>query len=120
MPITASKIANNSAQVTLRYGEDTVNITYYPGRFTERTYAQLQAFDAASSGQMVEGLGSLNDVLAHLIKDWDVLEDDGVTMFPLSVDRLSELPIVFRVQVLGAVMRDIRPETLAPQQTLSS
>ncbi len=62
------------------------------------------------------GFQSLNQVLAELIKSWDVFEDDEQTvMFPLTPDRLAELPIPFRMAVLNAVLEDIRPNSQTPQ-----
>jgi hypothetical protein len=40
-------------------------------------------------------------------------------MYPLEADRLAELPVGFRMNVMNAIMSDIRPETLAPQQNLN-
>jgi len=132
MPITLSKIANNSAKVSFQYGEDEVTLEYYPGRVTERTFAQLQAFSNIEDfDDVMTGFAMLNELLAGkpldaekslmgeaqptaILKLWDVLNDDG-TMFPIRPDRLSELPIPFRFAVLKAIMGDIRPNEIAPQ-----
>src|SRR5258708_35651234 len=114
MPVTLAKIAANTASVTLHVGEDTVTVVYYPGRVTERAIAVVNSFSTMHQETLAEGFREFNEVIANLIKSWDVLEDDG-TMFPLKPGRLAELPVTFRVQVLGAILGDIRPETMAPQ-----
>ena len=115
MPITLSQIASNTASVSTLYGEDEIHITYYPGRVTEKVFAELQSFSAMTGETIIEGFHTFNEMLAHLLKAWDVFEDDEQTiMFPIDADRLAELPIPFRMQVLNAVMSDIRPEQIAP------
>jgi len=118
MPITLSKLANNTASVTLTYDEDSVTIVYYPARVTERTFAELQAFAGIDVATLADGFASLNNILSNLIKSWDVQNDDG-GMYPTDPASLAVLPIAFRLQVLSAVMGDIRPEALMPQKTLN-
>lgn len=114
MPITLAKIANNTAQVTLSVGEDSVTITYFPARITEKTVASLQMFMDANESNLADSFAGLNSILTTLIKDWDVYENEAQTiMFPIDASRLEELPIMFRLQVVSAIMRDVRPESVA-------
>lgn len=118
MGITLSKIANNSAHVTFQYGEDSVNLEYYPSHVTERTFAQLQEFsrmEGAELDTIIDAFGKLNEMLVSLLKSWDVLEDDEKTMYPIAVEHLSALPIPFRLAVLQAIMGDIRPNQMPVQ-----
>jgi hypothetical protein len=139
MGITLARIANNSAKVTFMYGEDEVTIEYFPGHVTERTFAQLQEFSRMEGADLDKVIGAfqkLNEMLAGtpidagdllegkrppiealgLLKSWDVLEDNGVTMFPIEADHLSLLPIPFRLAVLQAIMGDIRPNQVPTQK----
>src|SRR5690242_20087265 len=77
MPITLAKIANNTAQVTLHIGEDSVAITYYPARITEKTLAQLQLFIEANEENLADSFAGLNSILTTLIQSWEVFEDDA-------------------------------------------
>jgi len=61
----------------------------------ERQLAQFD--DSLQSSAVVNGL------LARFLVKWDVLDDDGVTMFPLTPERLSELPFPFRQQCVQAL-----------------
>lgn len=130
MPITFHQIASNTATVTLHVGEDTVTVVYYPGRVTEKTIKTMMSFANLEQSQLEEGFRSFNTVFTTLIKSWDVMEEEKVfdgpfdtvgkltgkmVMFPLRVDRLEELPVFFRVQVVNAIMEDLRPEAIAPQ-----
>ena len=110
MGISLAKIAANTASVTFSVGEDTVTIEYYPSRITEKTYSQLQAVDGLNTSNIPESFAALNDALASLIKSWDVYEDEAQTMlFPIEAARFPELPVQFRMQLLQAVLGDIRP-----------
>lgn len=145
MPITISQIANNTAKVSFNYGEDEINLEYYPARITERTLAQMQEIYSMhdETEDIMHGFHMLNEILAGkpavakvgaitpkalearpelaelteetlpLLKSWDVLEDDGVTMFPIKAGKLSLLPIAFRLAVLKTIMGDIRPNDMA-------
>lgn len=121
MALTLSKIANNVASVAVAYNEDTVNIQYYPARITEKTVQELQLMGGMKADTVIAGYKALNNVLVTLIKSWDVYEDDAETvMYPLDADRLSELPINFRVEIVKAVMGDSRPNEVAPEETTQS
>lgn|SRR5487761_1143992 len=116
MPITLAKITSNTAEISMMVGEDTVNVTYYPGKVTEVTIAQLQGYANVDPARFAETVHEINVLMASLIKSWDVYEDEAQTvMFPLDPERLAELPFMFRTKVVVAIMQDIRPEADAPQ-----
>lgn len=116
MPISLSQLATNTAQVVVPVGEQSIHITYYPARVTERTLRQIQAFDRQNDESIVPFLAEFNQILASLIASWDIYEDDEQTrMFPVDAARMEELPLVLRVQIVGAIMADLRPEALAAQ-----
>jgi hypothetical protein len=118
MPISLTQIATNTATTTFYYGEnrDSITITFYPGKVTERTVATLNQFAKMTGDSLAESFAGLNSMLANLIKSWDVYEDESRSViFPIIPDRLSELPIDFRSQVIQAIMRALRPEATTPQ-----
>jgi len=120
MPLNLTQIATNSASVTGHYAGESAVVIYYPSRITEKTYAQLQQIAAMDESTLAAGFSNLNDILAHLMKEWDVFEDDEQTiMFPLKAERLAELPILFRMAVLQAILGDLRPEMIAPQAQMN-
>ena len=123
MGLTLSQIAQNTASVTFQYEivhEDgsresqPVTIVYFPGRVTEKTLATMSALGTLDQASLVSGFEAFNSTLAGLIKSWDVLNDDG-SMFPLEPVRLAELPVFFRIEVVNAILGDMRPEMIAPQ-----
>jgi hypothetical protein len=122
MPITLAKIASNTADLTFTWGEDTIHLTYYPGRVTEKVLADMQAMnhltEAASEEAIMQSFTDFNTMLANLIKSWDVFVDEEQTvMFPLEAGRMDELPFFFRMQLIQSILADIRPEMIAPQKT---
>lgn len=117
MPITLAQMAMNSANLTFAYGSQSVTIAYYPSRITEKTFAMLKSFADSDVDTMMEGFASLNELLVHVVKSWDVFEDDAQTqMFPLEAERLAELPIAFRLQTVSAIMKDIKPGEIVALQ----
>lgn len=116
MPVTLSKIATNTATVKFSLGEDTVQVTYYPGRVTEKCFTVVATLEHMDQSTLQAGFANFNEMLTHLIKEWDVYEDAEQTiMFPIDAKRFAELPFQFRVQLFHEIMRDIRPEAIAPQ-----
>ena len=129
MPVTVGQITSTIAKVQFTVtitqedegtGEEhtyqeQVNLKYYPGRVTERTMALANQFKATDGvDEVLTGFKAYNDEMVRLIKWWDVLENDGVTMFPLDSKRLEELSLDFRGQLLVAIVEGISPEALAP------
>jgi len=117
MALTLRKIASNTATVALSIGEDTLTVVYYPSRLTEKTIADLNALNKMTDEDSIAvGFKAFNDVLVQLIKEWDLYDDEAETvMFPITSERLPELPIFVRKAVIDAIMGDIRPEKMTPQ-----
>lgn len=125
MPLNLTKIAANTAQASFLYGDDRVTLTYYPGRVTKKVLADLITFEMMTSETFDEGVNALNEGLCHLIKTWDVFEDEAQTaMFPLDPERLGELPTPFLGLVLRAILDDVRgganPNGATPQTKTKS
>lgn len=128
MPVSVGQIAANTSEIKIPVGDDFVTVKYAPGRITEETFQQmvnLSRLTDVNEGNISE-IGtifqSLNELLVDLIKEWDLTENDGKTVVPLTVERLSgkekgvqKIPLMFRMQIAGAIVGDIRPEALAPQ-----
>lgn len=108
MSLTLSKLSKNRASLTFGYRGESVTITYRPDSLDNKTIADLDG-----------DIETFSTALPAVVESWDVYEDDEQTiMFP--VDRASELGLSFKLAVMQAIMRDIRPEQTAPQQTKSS
>ena len=128
MPVSVGQIACNTAEIKIPAGDDFVTIKYAPGQITEETFQQLISLsrlsnvDEGNIGEIGTIFQSLNEMLVDLIKEWDLTELDEKTMVPLTVERLSgkekgkpKIPLMFRMQIAGAIVGDIRPNQLAPQ-----
>lgn len=128
MPLTLTQIAANRASVTVTYAGQTVTLEYSPALITEKAIAEMSALsdsaarpatgdasdeaneDAARSLSEFSGMmGAINDLLCRIVLAWDVYEDDAQTvMFPLTPDRLADLPVEFRSLCLRAVFGGMR------------
>ncbi len=103
MPVTFKQIASNTATVTLQTEDGPITIVYYPNRLTGKMRAEIEA-----------GHTTDHQVLAQLIKSWDVYEDDEQTiMFPM--ERMNEFGLKFMQEVALAILRDYSPNSTAPQ-----
>lgn len=121
MPVSFNHIITNAAEVTFSWQEDTITIAYYPGKITEKTIAELKTLANMKQDieSVVAGYTALNAVLVQLIKTWDVYEDEEQTViFPITMERLPELPLLFRAAVAKAILGDLRPEALASQEKI--
>lgn len=129
MPVSVGQIAANTAEVKVPVGDDFVTVKYAPGQITEETFQQLSSLSKLQNvsedniSDISSIFESLNQMLVDLIKSWDLTEEeDGKTVVPLTVERLSgkvagvqKIPLVFRLQIAGALIGDIRPEAMTPQ-----
>lgn len=113
MPITLQKMVQGTASVTFTWDEDTVSVTYHPGKVTEAFLSQVLAFQSMDEATFNGTFKSFNAELVSVLQDWDVLDGDGSdgTMFPLDAGRFSELPIGFRMRVAMEIMQDLRPNS---------
>jgi len=99
MPITLKQLTSNTAPVDFTFLDNPVHLEYRPGAFTEKTLMIMGSLEGVKDGdKILAGLHDINQELCRLIVSWDVMEDDGVTMFPLDADRVSELPFLFRIE----------------------
>jgi hypothetical protein len=105
-------MAANTADVSLAYAGETITVTYYPARISEEMLAQLDSLETMSNlSSALQGFGSLNNVLANLIKEWDLYEDEKMTiMIPIEPERLKALGIELLVKIFYAIITNFRPE----------
>lgn len=107
MVVTLAKMAANTATIQIPYGGDVVNVTFYPGRVTDKNVALLDG-----------NADETNEGLLTLIKSWDLMLDED-TPCPIDLEHLADVPWDFKVDVARAIMRDIRPEARAPRTPMN-
>lgn len=118
MPVSLSKIASNSATVTLYFGdaeEDSLNVEYLPLRITTEMIGQMQDFANMSESNVMRKFHEIAQMLVSIVKSWDLLEDDASAPIPLTTERVEQISPVIVLMVIQAILGDIRPETVAPQ-----
>ncbi len=105
MPVTLSKMAANTASVTIPIGEDTLTIVYYPNAVTDNSVAQLDA-----------GSEAFNETMPKIIKSWDAyVDEEQTTMLPIDSQSFANMGYAYKLQIMTAILEDIRPNTIAPQ-----
>lgn len=118
MPVTLSQIAANTATVKLPVGDDAITIVYYPSFATDETYLLLENLQADDQTTTAETLLTLNGLLLDLIKSWDLYENDGTSVVPLTKERFAGLQIGIKSEILQSIMSDMRPKSApAPEQS---
>jgi hypothetical protein len=116
MPVSLNKIASNTATVILWFGDDSLEIAYFPLRITTEMMATMASFaDMKTEQAVVDNFRAVADMLATIIKSWDLLEDNGEPI-PLTAERIVKISPVIALMVIQAILKDIRPEEIAPQQ----
>jgi hypothetical protein len=125
--LTLGKLAGKLASVSFGYADETVNVSFYPSRYTPKLLAQLM--DVASLGDYTadkinakleaEGLGALGglshaldaiaDVLSTLLAGWDLMDEETGAPYPTTREALRGLPFDFLSAVLGAVSDVMSP-----------
>jgi hypothetical protein len=128
MPVSLKKLAANTSTASFAVGDDTVHVTYSPYLLTEELFAKMDAFyngdgeeEKNDGKQALKKYALLNSIIVQLVREWDLLEDDEETMIPLTERDLPRVPLFLRMETLGAIMNDFRPEVLAgPTPTQNS
>lgn len=120
MPVSLKKLAANTSTATFAVGDDTVHITYSPYLLTEETFAKMDAFysgrddsEEPSGEEALKRFAVLNSIIVQLVRKWDLLEEDEKTEIPITEKDLPRVPLFLRMETLGAIMSDFRPEALA-------
>lgn len=122
MPLTLQKLLKKTSHVSVKVDEeDVIEVEYYPAMITEKVIAQMQELSSAQNQEaenVVKNFTLLNEIIMKLVKSWDIFEDEKHKhMYPLTQDKLSDLPILIRMSVVYGIFGDIRPNEIAPQTT---
>ena len=115
MPLSLVEVAANSATVAIAWGDDpnALTVEYYPGRITEKALSIAQMM-GDNLTDIVAGFRSFNEVLADMIKSWDLYVDaERTQLFPIDAARFPEIPVGLRQAVFKGIMSDVRPESAA-------
>jgi hypothetical protein len=117
MPITTKQMSTDVAKVPeFPYGDGTVNISFAPSRITEGVLETVQSMK--SDRPLSEYTHIMNDVLALLIVDWDLYEDEEYTIKkPIDIEHLRETPIMFRAEMLNRIVEAFSPNATGTMTT---
>jgi hypothetical protein len=113
MAVKLSHISAKCKSIQVMFDDDVLNIEYYPNKITEETFEQLNALSKMKEDTISESFMSYNTTLVGLMKSWDMLDDDGVTVLPLTAEQMIKVGIVARGKILESIMEDIRPNQTA-------
>jgi len=114
---TLKQILGNEVTIPVQFkGSEPLTITYLPDAITQETYARLQSFAGSVDGLTVqEQFAEINQVVVDFLLSWDLMEDDGVTPVPITVERLPKLPLAILKPIIEAITGDMDPNSQAVQ-----
>jgi len=116
---TLNQILGNSVTLSIPFeGGEPITITYLPGRITQEASVKLQAFaDNVNALNLQEQFNGINAFIVDFLQSWDFMEDDGVTMVPITLERLPKLPVSIIQPIIEKITSDMLPnQEAAPTQ----
>lgn len=108
MPIKLSQLAAQSAPLTLWFGEDSLELEFYPNKITDEMIMTWQEAQSRGEQATAEYIRENNEVFLSFIKSWDMLEDDDVTFVPLTPKSMLKVPLIIKKYILEAVMEEVQ------------
>jgi hypothetical protein len=115
MALKLSQLAAKTAPLRIWFDEESfIDIEYLPNKITDELILGWQ--EAAKKGDdnavefLESRLESNNDPLVTLIKSWDLLEDDDVTVVPLTQAGLRRVPNPVKGRIMRAIMEEIQAQ----------
>jgi len=116
MPVKLSNIAANSAVLKVPVGEsEEVTVEYYPGRISDEMFLTILFFQQELRVDSPRKfMDDFNAALVEIIKAWDLVEDDGSTIIPVTLDNVKKVYFPFKTLVISSIIREISPEAMVP------
>ena len=116
MPLSLAKLTAATAHATLDIGGETLEVEWFPKRYSSAMMHRFSAFDRIadlSPEEMVAALDTAADMLAQLVASWDFYEniaDDGTPgpVVALTPERLRQCSLEVLWTILTALMGEMR------------
>ncbi len=99
-----AELAKKTKELTVDIDGQPLSVTYYTNAYTPEMEALLLEAEKQPAA-------SLARVVLNLVVSWDLEESDG-SMYPLSWEKVSKLPVQFLVWVFQGIAADIRPNEM--------
>jgi hypothetical protein len=116
MPLRFSDLARGTKAAVLDLGDgDVIRFRFRHGLITPRLMHDFLALDEshiqrATADEQEATMMAISAHLARLMTEWDVLDADGTSMFPLDADRLaSDIPLLVQVRLLRTCLAEMAP-----------
>ena len=124
MPIRFSDLARDTKGASIDVGGgDAIHFEFRHNLITPaymHTLYALQAMDDASPAEQEAAIRAVCEQVARLVVEWDVLDEDDVSMYPLTVARLLDFPLVLLLRILNQCVAEMQPgEASAPGVSVS-
>lgn len=109
MPFKYRDFGKKTKSATLDLGEgDSINFEFRTGVMTPQFLADFQSLSDAALVTPAVTL-ALSRHLASLLTEWDMLDDDDASMFPLDPARLAaDIPASVQVAIIFQAIEEMR------------
>lgn len=101
MAIRFSDLEADQREIAVEFSGNEVKLTYRPSAYTP--ILEEKMMQSLESKRPYNGMAQ---VIADVVVEWDVLEDDG-EMYPLEYEELRTLPSQFLMAVIEAITEDM-------------
>lgn len=101
MPLSLREVSADTADAELTWHDGTVmKLHFWPSKYTPQSEAIFKAAEGVDGDLKA---GSTAEFVATLVKDWELTEEDGETIVPLTLERVRDLPFEFLTMVAVAI-----------------
>lgn len=114
MALNLAELKQRVAVVTITWGDDTLDVGYFPASMTPEAISAISAGaeklkGAEGTEAMDASVAMFADMLGTMVAWWDVLDADGQRM-PVNAETVAQLPMPFTMTVLDRVQGELMPE----------
>jgi hypothetical protein len=99
----ASSLREKRKSIRFEYEGEPYEAIYNHAAITVEFQRQIDEWQTRSDGERV------TLILSVILIDWDLVQEDGETPAPVSVEEMERLPVPFLVALINAIFEDYNP-----------
>lgn len=100
----AIKHVDDEKELVIPFGDESITILYSRRKYTPK-------FEKILKSTNDEGLPaeSLSMFITGIVLSWDIIQDNSDEKVPITVEGLSEVPVIVQQKIVEAIAEDQRP-----------
>src|SRR4051794_7181704 len=104
MPLTVSALHQQAEQFTVEFAGETLTGTYRAHAFTPELEDLISGADETKTRSR-----TFTEAMARLVAGWDLLDKPGGKPWPITPEKLAQLPSALLLAVMTAIAEKNRP-----------